>query len=445
MTGGSRWETEPGGGSRRAPARASYVRAAVIVSAATLAAGCGGSSSGSTETAAIARRDSAGLTIVEIPRGVLDALDTRRIATSPRFTVGAAAGREQEMFGAVSDATLMPDGRLAVADAQKRRIVVFGTDGALDRVIGAPGSGAGEFESLYRIAVIGDTLFVPDLGLFRMQAFTTDGELLGERTIAGRIGVQIGIEPHRPGRWTAPHVYRVLPEGFPSEVDEGDGPHRVLQTMMRYDTLGGRIVDLRETASGRLVKLSRDELQTATRAGVSPFPVSSVLPHPLAEKYHGAFLIDQSVIGWSGVSEVEILTPAGELERIIRFDAARGDVSPREDRFGEWAVSLHEPSTRPIQRRAWNVLPRPEPIATFYDLRTGPGGDLWIAVGPEEVERRAPLWTRWLRLDADGTPVEWVLTPPLEIIELGPEALLAFEKDDNRVERVAVHAYETAP
>lgn len=46
-----------------------------------------------------------------------------------------------------------------------------------------------------------------------------------------------------------------------------------------------------------------------------------------------------------------------------------------------------------------------------------------------------------LRVAPDGTPVEWVLTPAVEILAVGPDGLLARSIDELGVHRVARYAY----
>jgi hypothetical protein len=66
---------------------------------------------------------------------------------------------------------------LFVADAGSQRIVVFGDDGRMERVIGGRGSGPGEFQrlSVLRCAPDGDALFVADPGPMRIQILGSDG------------------------------------------------------------------------------------------------------------------------------------------------------------------------------------------------------------------------------------------------------------------------------
>ena len=276
------------------------------------------------------------------------------------------------------------------------------------------------------------------------EMFAEDGTLLDSRTVSGGIGVQLGLWHHRPGRWTWPHVFQVTENAYPRDVPEGDGPHGILQVMGRYDTLSGMRFDTVASAPGYFVRLGAEERAAATEEGLTHYAISNVAPHPLAPTAHAAFLVDRPVTGWSGSAEVRIHDDEGVTQRIIRFEPSGPLMAPDDARFRTWAVSFHDRGHRPIMRRAWNVLEPPSEPARFHDLRTYGADDIWIAIAPEEVESDARLWTRWLRVSADGTPRGWLIAPPVEILDLTPEALVALERDELDVPRVAVYRFRNA-
>lgn len=82
-----------------------------------------------------------------------------------------------------------------------------------------------------------------------------------------------------------------------------------------------------------------------------------------------------------------------------------------------------------------------EALGGHADLRTGAADHLWIAMGPVEVEVGGRLWSRWLRVRLDGTPVGRVLVPPVDLMELGPEGVIALQVDQLGVESIAVYDY----
>lgn len=389
---------------------------------------------------AVLRRDSAGVSVVEIPRRVLDALPVRILEAEPAVRIGAADGPEEELLASVSDATLLTADRLAIADAQLRRILIFDTAGAFQRAFGGEGQGPGEFRSVNRLAVLDDTLYVTDMG--RIQRFTTAGDYVDGRPIFGGIGIQSGLHIHRPGRFTSPHAYRLTPDGFPRGVDEGDGPHRTTWVVGRYDTLAGAKLDTLPGADTWYVQLSAEEMAAARQAGVPLGLVGSVLHHPAAPEVRVAFLRDRPLLAWTGRGELRLHEPDYTLARIIRFDLPHLDVNADAERLPAWFAAREHPGDRLIHLRAWNVLDPPAAPARFHDVRGGRADNIWMAVRPEPgPEADGPLHTRWLRLAPDGTPVEWALTPADGILELGPDAVLRLETDELGLQRVALHRW----
>jgi 6-bladed beta-propeller len=425
-------------GARRACARRTSLPTLLLACAAC------GESRADDAARAITRRDSAGIAIVEIPASVLASLPVERVAAEPAFKVGVVEGRDEEMFGMVTDALLMPDGAVAIADAQQLRVLIFEPDGTFRQAVGGEGSGPGEFRQIYGISLIGDTLFVPDLGNDRIQAFAADGTLLDSRTIAGGIGLQMGLWHHRPGRWTWPYAFQITANDYPRDVPEGDGPHGILQVTGRYDTLSGMRFDTVASAPGYWVRLGAEERAAATEEGLTHYAISNVVPHPLAPTVHAAFLVDRPVTGWSGSDELRIHDDEGVTQRIIRFEPTELAAAAEDARYRAWVVSFHDRGHRPLMRRAWNAPEPPAEPPRFHDLRTHVADDIWVAIAPEEVESDARLWTRWLRFGADGTPRGWLIAPPVEILDLTPEALIALERDELDVPRVAVYRFRNA-
>jgi 6-bladed beta-propeller len=385
----------------------------------------------------VTRTDSGGIAIVDIPRAALAALPVRRVAEIPAFAVGVAEGPDEELFGRVSDALLLPESRLAVVDDQRRRIVLFDSTGAFMSAIGREGRGPGEFVWVRRIAWIGDTLFADDLD--RIQAFRLDGTPLDSRRVTGGIELQMGTETHPPGRFTAPRVYWVTEHPYPRDVQEGDGPFGVLQIVARSDTAGGTRMDTLRSAPGFWVWLSPGDRAAAEQEGLRFYAVGNVVPHPLAPTTHVAFFVDRPVTGWSAVPELHVRDEAGIRRRIIRFDTPPAEIWTDDDRASAWAVHFQRRRDRPVMRRAWRVLHPPSEPARFHDLRTHGANDVWVAIAPEDPGSGAALWTRWLHLAADGTPLEWLIAPPAEILDLTPHALVALERDELDVPRVAVY------
>ena len=90
-------------------------------------------------------------------------------------------------------------GAIYVADVQANEIRVFGADGAHLRTIGRSGDGPGEFNALYALAWIGDTLAAFDPRNGRISFLSPEGDWLGSSRYLHRRSMTVGSTPRA---WT---------------------------------------------------------------------------------------------------------------------------------------------------------------------------------------------------------------------------------------------------
>ncbi len=150
-----------------------------------------------------------------------------------------------------------PDGNLYVADSGNHRIQVFGPDGQFLHAFGEAGTGAGQFNEPWGLAVDDQYIYVADTWNYRIQKFTLDGTFVtafgsggnvsdgsndgnlyfGPRAIAllgddqlviadtgnhrlqivdrtGRFISQVGGEGFEPGQLYEPVGLAISPDGF---------------------------------------------------------------------------------------------------------------------------------------------------------------------------------------------------------------------------------------
>lgn len=95
---------------------------------------------------------------------------------SPDLTFGVADGRQEEMFGTVTQIAVDASERVYVVDPLVRTVRVFASSGAYERSIGTRGFGPGEFQAPTYLAFGNDgTVVVRDLELQRMVVFDGRG------------------------------------------------------------------------------------------------------------------------------------------------------------------------------------------------------------------------------------------------------------------------------
>ncbi|CAG0926709.1 hypothetical protein PLCT1_00132 [Planctomycetaceae bacterium] len=76
----------------------------------------------------------------------------------------------------VRGAAILSDGKIVLADAGNNRLLLYSVDGAQIRVLGREGTGPGDVQLIWDLAVLSDTILTYDTGLSRVSLWTpTDG------------------------------------------------------------------------------------------------------------------------------------------------------------------------------------------------------------------------------------------------------------------------------
>lgn len=96
----------------------------------------------------------------------------------------------------IRDMEVSSTGRIYSLHAVENSIRVHDPDGSFVRTIGRKGDGPGEFDNPITIGILGDTLWVLDIGHYRFSYFTLAGELLDTR----RIPIDLGTFENSPPR-----------------------------------------------------------------------------------------------------------------------------------------------------------------------------------------------------------------------------------------------------
>jgi hypothetical protein len=148
--------------------------ASILLAAALLLGGCGGSDAAETGTIV---RDSAGIVIVshegtDRPAG---------LEFVEEFRLGGSDARPEEAFFQVGPGTIGVDdeGRIFVLDTQGRQVVIFDDAGRHLRSVGRSGGGPGEFGFPIGLTVAPDGGFgVMDVSKRGIVSFSLEGEIL---------------------------------------------------------------------------------------------------------------------------------------------------------------------------------------------------------------------------------------------------------------------------
>ncbi len=367
-------------------------------------------------------RDSAGIRIVESLRPADDSRLPWRIGQEPTVSIGAVVGDEAYLLHRVSDAVVLPDGRIVVANSGTNELRVFDGAGVHLATWGREGEGPGEFMDLTGVDTWpGDSLVAWD-SRSRSISVLDAGGMFGRSFVLGA--------------GTRPVELRVV-------LDDG--------------SILGRIGEV----TGEGYRRSRETylLRRADTASPVEFGI-----HPGQESYL-AFMNGMPVLGnlpfgrslWEAEwGELVIITPddeyeirayertTGALARIVRREYDNRPPTREEvdealgaalERAGLTGQRLE------MARQGYGDMPLVEQFPAFRMLLTDPLDHLWVREATlPGIDRPAPLWTVF---DPEGRALGFIETPDgLTVFEIGADYLLGRMTDDVGVESVQVWALE---
>lgn len=368
-------------------------------------------------------RDSAGVRIVENVRPADDSRLPWRVGQEPSVSIGAAVGDEAYLLHQVSDAIVLPDGRIVVANSGTNELRVFDGAGVHLATWGREGEGPGEFMGLTAVdAWPGDSLVAwesrsravsvfDSAGMFGRSFVLESGSdrplepraVLGDGSILGRTGEVTG-EGYRRSRET--YQLRRTDTAPPVDLGTHAGRESYLAFMNGMPTLGnlpfGR--SLWEEEWGELVIITPDD-EYEVRA------------------------YDRTT---------------GALARIVRREYENRPPTREEvDEALEAALERAGLTGQRLEmaRQAYGGMPLVEQFPAFRMLLTDPLDHLWVREATlPGIDRPAPLWTVF---DPEGRALGFIETPEgLTLLEIGADYLLGRVTDDMGLESVQVWGLE---
>lgn len=303
------------------------------------------------------------------------------------FSVGAAEGREWEVFGAVGDVAFDAAENLYVLDRPNKRIVVFDPAGRFLRTFGKRGGGPGEFALPQRMTITAaGEIAVSDVGHRAILVFGTDGRHRRNIPFAGAsvlMGSTMAAHP-RGGV-----VSRAI--GNPSRRDNGGFGDEVI---LWYPDGGGPPTPILTVSS------VRDRRMGGGAAGASLPPVFSPVPRFAVLASGDLAVVDSTTY------DVRVVSTAGRVQRVLRRPIAPRRVTSADRewerrRQGEQlssGIALVGPGSGPVppalrggvasglrNERFADVMP------VIRALKVDAGGNLWIERSGPAPERTGPI------------------------------------------------------
>ena len=320
-------------------------------------------------------RDSAGVAIVTNWTPAWTAVSGWSVDPRPITSIGGDESDPQQHFQYVQFARRLPDGRVVVAIGGELRW--FGPDGKYLRTVPRAGSGPGEFREIGGVQLHGDSIVLfGDFQYLKSAAYSHAGALLRDsRVDYGRI--------QRLGNWTE-GLLELFPDG--SRTESRDDP-AIPRTATNRPRLNG------DPGPGLFREMQRlyvipPALDTSYRLGVfggiESFGVGGVAGARSTRFYmHPFYPFSYVAAGGTPMRialvanpaySIEIWSPTGKLERIIRRPGGRRVPTTAEkaaavSSFGEQLLERHD-SSSPAAILA--RMPIPDSLPAAYGLVIGP-------------------------------------------------------------------------
>ena len=322
------------------------------------------------------------------------AADTVRLVEEKR--IGSETSGPEYQFSTLSFVVARADD-VYVVQRGISEIRVFDAEGRYRRTIGREGAGPGEFQSMWSVGIVGDSLWTIDINLRRLTFFTLGGSLIST----------VQFEPVPPtlgqgGMLFLPYADIVLRDGgflgfgrgMASSVDVGD---ITAYPLLRLDAKGSTV----DTLGWKSIRNDDLILRSANSRSYRPQPFTDAPLSEYAPALQRAYLIER----WSATG------PDAASVRITAIESS-GDTAwvrelpytpaPLENRLID---SVRAQMEREDTRRRY---PKEEIARALYApaFRT----PVTAAVASEN----GSLWIRWDEL-----------TQPASLTVLGPDGNIA--------------------
>lgn len=318
------------------------------------------------------------------------------------------------------------DGRMYLAQPDDGTVRVFDSDGVLVDFIGRRGQGPGEFQNLYTLGLLADTLYTIDFAYHRIDYFSLDGELLRSEAVPPP-SVSPPLSPAMPFA-VFPDGSRAMGTAFVSNISP-DQLRRVPQ--LRSDRTGQVLDTVGWIAYERSARRALHEGRPL--AVGSPFSDDDFVMFNDDGTRMAA--VDRTVASGPEVASFGITMTDGSGQTIYarRYEYVPVPIAPAvidttvADRAQVLAGAFPEP------REALNFVRNTMFLPVYYPpvstVAFSEQGQLWV--GREEIRGQQLTWTV---LDESGDPVAEIRTPDgVRIMHVGVDEVWGVELDEDGV------------
>lgn len=391
-------------------------------------AACGGVADSS--RAAATTVDSAGVQIVTSTDPAWPDGGGWQISAAPALEIGMAEGPNEYLLSRVRDARRRSDGSILIANAQTAEIRVFDAEGGHVQTIGRRGQGPGEFSDLARLKLgSGDSILAYDYIGRRLSLFTPEGEFVRSATLQAP---ESGSFPHLLGLFGDGSMVAVATDFRGFNAREGE-VSRMLELYVRYGPTG-ELVDTLSLQPGSDTYMETSTMSDGMRV------VSMTIPLFGRSSVSG-MLGDRAVLGSNDSYELQVLTPDGDIERLIRRSV---EVRPVTEEMvaaarRERAAEARDEEARQHQEEALRGAPHGATVPFYEEVMGDDDGNLWV----QEFTVPGEAAAGWAVFDPEGRLLGSVQMPErFRPTHIGADFVLGVARDEMDVERVRLYTLE---
>jgi hypothetical protein len=327
-------------------------------------------------------RDSAGVRLVEYRDArFFDGLPSRAPSDQPRWRVDGVPGRDAPELYRLRAATMLPDGRVVVAHAGGRELLIVDTAGQVVRAIGRAGNGPGEFRSVASVFASDDgSVLAYDPVQRRTIFFDSLGAVLEQRSVA--------VPPSDAAAFRPDAVLGLSPSGDPLVATS----RREEQT----DPIGAVTVRRFWVGADDRWRIARPDARADD--SVYTLPSGALTMVPFARQPLAAVCGSDLVLAESHALRVQRWSLDGQLRVQVDIAASRRPATDADLREG---LSVGMPPGMPVpdefvaQTRA---LRAEIEVPALERVLCDQAGDLWLLRRPDAGAPRRLL----LPVTADG-------------------------------------------
>ena len=361
----------------------------------------------------VARRDSAGVEIVETLRPHWGDSSRGRIDPEPLVDLAASGSGDNHRFHEVRGMVRLSDGTLAVADGGSDEIRLYSASGEFERSAGGRGDGPGEFDLIIGLTRgRGDTLIALD-HTDRIALFAPDLTFVGYFALPH---FSLAVHALDDG------ALLVETEMMSLEILERGGLVRVPTVLWRVDPGDGVTDSIGETGGeDQHVIVSGPRVgQTGTLFGTRSHVAT-----------HGGYIYHGHAVSM----EVEQLAATGELVRILRVPSFPLTLGPEAISAERNAMLGDDPPS--WWRQTVADIPAPPTRPAYDGLFTDPSGAVWLRPFRGRSEQEGP--ETWQVLANVGRWLGGVEFPEdFEVMGIETDVVLGVWRDELGVEHPRV-------